>query len=104
MCERCKGSFCSDVGLAPFAGAPHTTKNKQRLKERMHNIKGEHAPKVLRFSMDINSDVPGCLVGKKCLGERRGLDRRLRKDGDLFEVFWLERKTRRGLGDRLRLL
>ena len=24
-----------------------------------------NVPKVLRFSMDINSDVPGCLVGKK---------------------------------------
>lgn len=28
---------------------------------------------------------------KKGLGERRGLDRRLRKGDDLFEVFWLEK-------------
>lgn len=43
--------------------------------------------------MDINSDVPGCLVGKRCLGERRGLDRRLRKGDDLVEVFWREKDS-----------
>lgn len=58
----------------------HTTNAAQTQSKMREGNEGNHGnreekntseanvPKDLRFSMDINSDVPGCLVGKRKVG------------------------------------
>lgn len=78
-------------GPVPFAGAPHKLKEDGRWKI----FKGHrrNVPKDLRFSMDINSDVPGCLVGKKGVWVRgEGWTGGCEKATIWVEVFWREKR------------